>query len=46
VGLLIARVVYEPEKSMIDFAFIATGLPVSWFWLRGRANVAANDNSK
>lgn len=38
VGLLVFRIIYEPEKSMIDFAFIATGLPISWFWLKGRSS--------
>ncbi len=34
VGLLVARIIFEPEKSAIDFMFVATGLPVSYFWLR------------
>lgn len=34
VGLLIARIIFEFEKSLIDFAFVASGLPVSYFWLR------------
>jgi APA family basic amino acid/polyamine antiporter len=34
VGLLVFRVIFEWEKSMIDLAFVLTGLPVSWFWFR------------
>lgn len=34
VALLIFRAVFEWEKSLVDLAFIATGLPVSLFWLR------------
>ena len=31
-----SRAVLEWENSLIDIAFVATGLPVSLFWLRGR----------
>ncbi len=41
-GLLIFRIIYEPEKSLIDFAFIATGLPISWFWLRKQKHASTN----
>ncbi len=34
VGLLVLRAVFEWEKSLIDFAFVATGLPISFIWLR------------
>ena len=34
VGLLVFRAVFEWEKSLIDVAFIASGLPVSFYWLR------------
>lgn len=34
--LLVVRVIFEWQASLIDFAFIATGLPVSYFWLRGK----------
>ena len=34
VGLLIVRIIFEFEKSLIDFAFVASGLPISYFWLR------------
>ncbi len=36
VGLLMFRAVFEWEKSIVDIAFVATGLPVSFFWLRKR----------
>ena len=35
-ALLVSRAVVEWENSLIDIAFVATGLPVSLFWLRGR----------
>ena len=38
VGLLVFRAVFEWEKSLIDIAFVATGLPISWFWLRQRSS--------
>ncbi len=34
VGLLVLRAVLEWEKSLVDFAFVATGLPVSLIWLK------------
>ena len=34
VGLLVLRAIFEWEKSLVDLAFVATGLPVCWFWLR------------
>jgi amino acid transporter len=33
VGLLALRAVFEWEKSLVDFAFVATGLPISFVWL-------------
>jgi amino acid transporter len=33
VGLLSLRAVFEWEKSLVDFAFVATGLPISFIWL-------------
>jgi APA family basic amino acid/polyamine antiporter len=33
VGLLALRAVFEWEKSLVDFAFVATGLPISLIWL-------------
>ncbi|MDE2997367.1 MAG: APC family permease [Bacteroidota bacterium] len=36
VGLLVFRAVFEWEKSLVDLAFLLTGLPVSFIWLRGR----------
>ncbi len=42
VGLLVFRAIFEFEKSIIDFAFVVSGLPVSYFWLRkGRGRHAA-----
>lgn len=39
VGLLALRAVFEWEKSLVDFAFVATGLPISFVWLsRKRGN--------
>jgi APA family basic amino acid/polyamine antiporter len=39
VGLLVARAILEWEKSLIDIAFVATGLPVGLYWLRAKAKV-------
>ena len=33
VGLLVLRAIFEWQKSLIDFAFVATGLPISYIWL-------------
>ena len=33
VGLLVLRAIFEWEKSLVDFAFVATGLPISFIWL-------------
>ena len=35
-ALLVSRAVLEWENSLVDIAFVASGLPVSLFWLRGR----------
>jgi len=43
VGLLIVRIIFEFEKSLIDFAFVASGLPVSYFWLRKGKKQNADD---
>lgn len=43
VGLLVVRIIFEFEKSLIDFAFIASGLPISFFWLRKRKNSDKHD---
>ncbi len=41
VALLISRAVFAWQQSLVDLAFVATGLPVSWFWLRrGRRDEA------
>lgn len=37
-GLLVFRAIFEWEKSMVDLAFVLTGLPVSFFWLRKNRN--------
>jgi APA family basic amino acid/polyamine antiporter len=34
VALIAFRAVFEWQKSLADLAFIATGIPVSFFWLR------------
>lgn len=36
VGLLLFRAVFQWRESLVDLAFVLTGLPVAWFWLRGR----------
>ena len=36
IALLVFRAVFEWEKSLIDLAFLLTGLPVSFIWLRKR----------
>ena len=38
VGLLVFRAIFEWEKSLIDLVFIATGLPVSLYWLRRKSS--------
>lgn len=40
-GLLVFRALFEWEKSLIDIAFIATGLPVSLYWLRNKRQNAS-----
>ena len=34
VSLLVARAVFNWRTSLIDISFLATGIPVSFFWLR------------
>ncbi|PIQ63581.1 MAG: hypothetical protein COV99_02185, partial [Bacteroidetes bacterium CG12_big_fil_rev_8_21_14_0_65_60_17] len=36
VGLLLFRAVFQWRESLLDLAFVLTGLPVAWFWLRVR----------
>lgn len=36
VGLLVSRAFFEWEASIVDIAFVATGLPFSIIWLRRR----------
>lgn len=43
VGLLVVRAIFEWEKSIVDFAFVATGIPVSVFWLWKRRDKDATD---
>lgn len=42
VGLLVFRAVFEWEKSAVDLAFVLTGLPISYFWLRKKKNNASD----
>ena len=35
-GLLVFRVIFEWQKSLVDLAFVLTGLPVSWIWFRNK----------
>ena len=37
VVLVVLRAVFEWEKSLVDLAFIATGLPAAWYWI-GKKN--------
>ena len=41
VVLLVARATFEWRSSLVDLAFVATGLPVSWFWFRRSRRAAA-----
>lgn len=36
VGLLVARAVFDWRNSLVDLAFVASGLPVSLYWFRRR----------
>jgi basic amino acid/polyamine antiporter, APA family len=40
-GLLATRVIFEWQASLIDFAFIATGLPAYFIWMRSKRRKAA-----
>lgn len=40
VGLLVARALFEWERSLVDLAFVASGLPVSFIWLSKRSKGA------
>jgi len=44
-ALLIFRAVFEWEKSLIDLAFIATGLPFSFIWCRRGGRVRTPSRS-
>ena len=37
VTLIVFRAIFEWEKSLIDLAFVASGLPVSIYWFRKRS---------
>ena len=39
--LLVFRAVFEWEKSLVDLAFVLTGLPISFIWLRRNRNAEA-----
>jgi APA family basic amino acid/polyamine antiporter len=43
VGLLVLRAVFDWQKSLVDFAFIATGLPISFFWLSNKRGNHSSD---
>jgi len=43
VGLLLFRGIFEWQSSLVDLAFVLTGLPVSWFWLRNRSSAQGSD---
>jgi L-asparagine transporter-like permease len=36
--LVILRLVFEFEKSLVDLCFILSGLPVAWYWCRKPAS--------
>jgi len=40
VGLLLFRLVFEWEKSLVDLLFVASGLPIRWFWIRKKKDAA------
>ncbi len=40
VGLLVFRAIFEWEKSLVDIAFVATGIPISLLWLGGGRRVS------
>jgi basic amino acid/polyamine antiporter, APA family len=46
VGLLVFRFVFEWENSLIDLLFIASGLPISLFWIRKKKNAPDNGRKK
>lgn len=33
-GLLVCRLYFFPSQSMADLAYVASGIPVAWYWLR------------
>lgn len=39
--LILLRLVFEFEKSLIDLAFILSGLPFAWWWCRDKKSKAA-----
>ena len=43
VGLLVLRAVFEWRESLVDFAFVATGLPISYFWLAKKRGNHSSD---
>jgi APA family basic amino acid/polyamine antiporter len=34
VGLILLRAYFEWQKSLVDLAFIVTGIPFAWYWCR------------
>jgi APA family basic amino acid/polyamine antiporter len=45
VGLLVFRAWFEWEKSLIDLAFLLTGLPISFVWLRKKRRGATKQRN-
>jgi len=41
-SLLFFRAFFQWRESLVDLAFVLTGLPVSWFWFKKRRRDAAN----
>ncbi len=41
VAMLVARGIFAWEATLLDVAFLLTGVPVSWFWLRSRKSESA-----
>ncbi len=39
-GLIVLRAYFEWQKSLVDLAFIVTGIPFAFYWCRKRDNVS------
>ena len=44
VSLLVLRAVFEWRQSLVDLAFIATGIPFAVYWCRGKNKTAKQEN--